>query len=291
MILLGLIFGKINFPYFKSFRFSKTIARSLLNIGVPLVPIFIIYWANNSVIRVLIIKNLGATELGVFAIGSKYAGISSFIQAAFAGGWSFFTFSTMKDKDQTEMKSKIFESLLMIIVVVYTLLTPFVPYFFNILFSGEYVRGYTVFGQLFLGPLLLILYQIIANQFTIIEKSFYSFIALMIGFLIGVVSCYTLIFEGFGIVGASFSIPISYIIAIFLVHYFGKKYHLFVFSRYVYISFCFLIIVNVGIQVMKGFYAFLFSFFIIIAFVFINKDPLMNLSKLIKPYIKRKQIG
>jgi O-antigen/teichoic acid export membrane protein len=291
ILVIAIVFGKIHFRLFYPLRFSKKIAKSLLTIGLPLVPIFIIYWANNSIIRILIIKHLGATELGVFAIGSKYASISTFIQAAFAGGWSYFTFSTMKDKDQVEMKSKVFESLLFIIVIAYAFLSPFVPYLFKMLFEGDYIRGYTVFGQLFLGPLLLILYQIIANQFTIIEKSYFSLIALSVGFLIGLFFCYFFIYKGYGIKGASYSIPISYTFAIFLSYYFGKRYNLFHFSKYTYLSFFFLIVMNLVILLTHGTNSFIFCFSLLIIYLIINRLPIIELFQIAKPYLKIKRNG
>lgn len=287
IIAIGLVFGVIHFRFFFPFKFSKKIAKSLLIIGLPLVPIFIIYWANSSILRVLIIKHLGPTELGVFAIGSKYASISTFIQIAFAGGWSYFTFSTMKDVDQVAIKSKVFESLLFIIVISFSVACPFAPYMFKFFFSGEYVRGYTVFDQLFLAPLLLILYQIIANQFTIIEKSYYSFISLLIGFLIGLLFCYFSIYKGLGIVGASYSVPISYFIAILLSYFMGIKYKLLIFSKNVYVSFFFLIVINIAFLLTHGIYTFFFSFSLVFIYLLINKQHLKLLFQLLMPYFKR----
>ena len=37
----------------------------------------------------------------------KLASISSLIYAAFAGGWSYFAFSTMKDEGQVALNSKV----------------------------------------------------------------------------------------------------------------------------------------------------------------------------------------
>lgn len=285
---LASIFIVINRKNFFPLNFSKKVALDLLKIGLPLMPIFLIYWANNSISRMLILNYLGPGELGVFAIGSKYASVSSFLQTAFAAGWSFFTFSTMKDDDQVMIKSKVFETLLFIIVIFYALLAPIAPWFFDNFFKGDYVLGYTVFGQLFLAPLFLILYQIIANQFTIIGKSYYSLISLGLGFLVGLIIALFFLERGFGIVAVSYSIPISYLITIFISYLFAKKQAIFRIKLVSLISFGFIIFINAIIQFEKSILAYFYLFPLIIIFLIINKNLIFELFNLSKRMISLK---
>lgn len=244
-ITLSILFIIINRKHIFPLKFDWDIAKNLLNIGVPLMPIFIIYWANNSVARILIVKYLDASELGVFAIGSKYASVSTFLQMAFAGGWSYFTFSTMKDRDQVEMKSNIFNVILILIVIFYSLVTPFVPWFYSTFFEGEYIRGYTVFNQLFLSPLFLMLYQIVANQFTIANKSYYSLISLGLGVGLGIIVAFVLAIKGFGISSISYTIPLGYLLSLILASYLAVKQKIFIISYQFAISILFLVVINV----------------------------------------------
>ena len=59
----------------------------------------------------MITNMLGNHQTGIYAIGTKVASGSHLIYTAFAGGWQYFAFSTMKDKDQVKNNSNVFEYL------------------------------------------------------------------------------------------------------------------------------------------------------------------------------------
>jgi len=287
-IIIAAYFIYLNRTSFFPLRFSKDIARALFRVGLPLMPIFLIYWANTSIVRILIMKYLGANELGVFAIGSKYASVSTFLQMAFAGGWSFFTFSTMNDEDQVSIKSRIFEALLFIIVISYALIAPFAPYFFELVFTGDYSRGHSVFGQLFLSPLFLILYQIVAGQFVIIEKSYYSLISMGIGFLVSLILCLIFLKCGLGIVWVSYSIPLSYLIALLLAYYFAKKLNVFDLDFLSFISFVFIIIINIVLQIEHSFRSYIFLLPMLLIYFYINKKLICEFVSMVRKLDLRK---
>lgn len=114
-IIMGFLsFGTfliLNKKDFSLLIFNKQVAKELFGIGLPVVPTFLIYWVFKSMDKIMINKMLGSHELGIYSVGSKVASISLLIYSAFAGGWSYFAFSTMKDEDQVELNSKVFEYL------------------------------------------------------------------------------------------------------------------------------------------------------------------------------------
>ena len=100
-----------NYRWFNFKLFDIQILKQLMVIGLPLFPSFIIYWILNSSDRLMITNMLGNHQTGIYAIGTKVASGSHLIYTAFAGGWQYFVFSTMKDKDQVKNNSKVFEYL------------------------------------------------------------------------------------------------------------------------------------------------------------------------------------
>ena len=132
---------------------------------------------------------------------------------AFAGGWQFFAFSTMKDKDQVDMTSHIFEYLAAIAFGAGILMAACSKTIFRILFTGDYVQGYMVAPYLFLAPLMLMLFQVIVNQFIVIKKTWYNLLALVVGALVNVVLNYILI-PLIGIEGAAIGTLVGYIVSI-----------------------------------------------------------------------------
>ncbi|MEF9933468.1 MAG: oligosaccharide flippase family protein [Cetobacterium sp.] len=220
-----LVFYGLNKKDFDFKYFDKKIAKELLKIGLPLLPTFLIYWIFNSMDRIMINRMIGPVELGIYSVGSKVASVSQLIYTAFAGGWQYFAFSTMKDKDQVELNSKVFEYLGVISFVTFIVAQPFIKPVFNIFFEGDYKRGSEVFSYLFLSPLILMLFQVIANQVIVIKKSYLSTVSLIAGALLNIFLNYALI-KNYGIKGASLSTLLSYILSVTIMVIICYKYNL-----------------------------------------------------------------
>lgn len=188
--ITGAVFFYLNHGWFDVKLFDKELLIQLLKIAVPLFPIFLIYWVLNSCDRLFISKFLGTAQVGVYSVGAKLASASQLIYTAFAGGWQYFAFSTMNDEKQVENNSKVFEYLGVISFVATTFMCACSYDLFKILFPLEYLDGYTVAPLLFLGPLLLMLYQVAGNQFLVIKKTWPSMIILSSGAVINIIINY-----------------------------------------------------------------------------------------------------
>lgn len=210
-----IFYSIINRGDFKIKSVDLNVLIVLFKIGVPLVPTFVIYWILNSVDRLMIIKLLNESELGIYSVGARLASVSLLVYTAFSSGWQYFSFSTMNDKDQVELNSKIFEYLGLVSFFMFVLSLPFINLVFNLMFNGDYVRGAEVFPFLFLSPLFLMLFQTLANQFIIIKKSYYSSLSLLFAGITNLVLNYFFILE-FGIKGAALATLISYIVSIII---------------------------------------------------------------------------
>ncbi|MGL5777566.1 oligosaccharide flippase family protein [Cetobacterium sp.] len=223
--------------------FDKKVAKELLKIGLPILPGFLIYWIYGSMDRIMINRMLGPTELGIYSVGAKVAAVSQLIYASFAGGWQYFAFSTMKDKDQVELNSKVFEYLGIISFSLFIIAQPFIKPVFNIFFTGDYIRGSEVFSYLFLSPLILMLFQIIANQVIVIKKSYLSTLSLLLGAILNIILNFILI-KRYGIKGAGISTLISYIISVFCMGGICYKYKLLkIKKRFLIICSCIILII------------------------------------------------
>lgn len=215
-LILLLLFWYLNKKYFMLGKYDKNIAKELFKIGLPLLPTFLIYWVYSSMDKIMITNMLGTSELGIYSIGSKLASISLFIYTAFAGGWSYFAFSTMKDEDQVALNSKVFECLGAISFLSLFVIYPFIGHVFNFLFPISYSTGQIVVPYLYLSPLLLMLFQVAGSQFLVIKKSYWSTISLSLGAVINIILNYLLI-KPLGIEGAAIATLVGYIITIIVV--------------------------------------------------------------------------
>ncbi|MBF7097821.1 oligosaccharide flippase family protein [Alkalibacter mobilis] len=220
--VLLIFFWSRNKAFFIKGSFDWSIAKELFKIGLPLLPTFLIYWIYNSMDKIMITNMLGTFELGIYSIGSKMAQISQLIYAGFAGGYSYFKYSTMKDIDQVAMNSKLFEYLGLVSAVVFIVTYPIFPIVFELLFDGVYVDGYIVAPYLFLSPLLLMLFQVVGSQFIVIKKSYFTSLTLAIGAMVNVILNYILI-RRIGIEGAAVATLVGYVISVLLVSVLAKR--------------------------------------------------------------------
>lgn len=236
MTLLMLIyFGVRNKSFFLKGSFNKKIAKELFKIGLPLLPTFLIYWIYSSVDKIMITNMLGTFELGIYSFGSKMAQLSQLIYAGFAGGWQYFAFSTMKDDDQVELNSRVFEYLGAISVLSLVCVYPLIPYIFQFLFVGDYISGHVVAPYLYLSPLLLMLYQVVANQFLVINKSYLATISLSLGAAINVILNYILIKKN-GIEGAAIATLVGYLVTIITVMIVSYRSKCMVYSKRILVN-------------------------------------------------------
>ena len=209
---LEIAFAILNKKWFSVKKFDPKLLKYLLVIAVPLFPNFLIYWIFNSCDKVMIANILGVGEVGIYAVGSKLGHASQLIYTAFAGGWQFFAFSTMNEKNQVESNSKIFEYLGIISFIATCFICAWSSSIFKVLFRGDYVRGYIVSPYLFLAPLLLMLFQVIGNQFLVVKKTWPVMFILSSGAVVNVVINYFLI-PVLGIEGAAIATLVGYIIS------------------------------------------------------------------------------
>ncbi len=234
-IFIEICFFLINKKWFRVSYVKINLIKPLLAIGLPTLPSILVYWVFNSSDRIMIANILDVSEAGIYSIGSKLGLISQLIYIAFSGGWQYFAFSTMKDNDQVESTSRIFEcfSILSFISTVFICIFSYSIY--NLLFEGVYTTSYIISPYLFLAPMLQMSFQIIGNQFLVIKKTLPSMLILLCGAIINVLLNLILIPLA-GIEGAAIATLGGYITSLVLCIAILKKLKLIQLSKRYYLS-------------------------------------------------------
>jgi O-antigen/teichoic acid export membrane protein len=222
---MEIIFLVLNRQWFNLKKIKKEHIKSMLYIALPLFPNFLIYWIFNACDRLMIANMLGNDQVGIYAIGAKIGQVSQLIYTAFAGGWQFFAFSTMKDQDQVKMTSNIFEYLGLISFGAGMLMTVMSDYIFKLFFSGDYVKGTIVAPYLFFSPLLLMLFQVACNQFIVIKKTWPNLFILSFGALVNITINWIGI-KYIGIEGAALGTLCGYVTAVLICVFVLQKMEL-----------------------------------------------------------------
>lgn len=184
--VMTVVFAILNRKWFSFGKINRTQLKQMLTIAIPLLPNFLIYWVFNSSDRLMITNILDLQEAGVYAVGAKLGMASQLIYTAFAGGWQYFAFSTMKEKDQVKSNSMVFEYLGLISFACSMFVFALAKPIYELLFEGEYVAGFIVAPYLFLAPLLQMLFQVAANQFLVVKKTWPNLFILSVGAVLNI---------------------------------------------------------------------------------------------------------
>lgn len=212
-VIMDVIFWILNHKWFDTKLFNKSYIPELLKIGVPLMPTFIVFWIFNSCDKLMISSFLGVAANGMYAVGSKLAHASQILNTAFGGGWSFFVYSTMKEKDRVESNSMIFELMSGVICICSICVFVFAKPIYEMFFTGDYVSGYIVSPYLFCAPLMQMLFYVASDQLLIIKRSWPITVMLAIGAVVNVGLNYILI-PMIGIEGAAIATMLGYAVSL-----------------------------------------------------------------------------
>ncbi len=212
-IVIGIVFGILNYTWFQLSRFNWNLLKQLCMIAIPLFPNFLIYWVFNSSDKIMITNMIGVGAAGIYSVGSKLGHCSQLIYTAFAGGWQYFAFSTMKEENQVATNSMVFEYLGIISFIATAFVCAWSYPIFQAIFTEEYVRGYMVAPYLFLAPLLQMLFQIACNQFLVIKKTWPNMLILSVSAGFNVLLNFKLI-PIMGIEGAAIATLMGYLISV-----------------------------------------------------------------------------
>lgn len=211
-VVIETAFVVLNRSWFRFRSFDGRLLRQMLVIAVPLVPNFLIYWVFNSCDKVMITNFLGIGAAGIYSAGSKLGQASQLIYVAFAGGWQYFAFSTMREGDQVKSNSMVFEYLGVISFVAVAFVCAGSRLFFQIVFPEKYLSGYIVAPYLFFAPLLQMLFQVAANQFLVVKKTWPNLFILSTGVVLNIILNLALI-PVLGIEGAAIATLAGYIVS------------------------------------------------------------------------------
>ena len=209
---MELAFWIMNKEWFNLRRFDINLLKPLLAIAIPLFPNFLIYWVFNSCDKVMITNMIGIGAAGIYSVGSKLGHASQLIYTAFAGGWQYFAFSTMKEDNQVKSNSMIFEYLGIISFIATAFVCALSYPMFKVLFTEQYLSGYIVAPYLFLAPLLQMLFQVACNQFIVVKKTWPNMFILSVGAIANIAINFFLI-PVLGIEGASLATLMGYAIS------------------------------------------------------------------------------
>lgn len=210
-----IIFFILNKAWFTPRSFNKGLIHELVKYGLPLMPQHLIYYIMNTSDKWMIAFYLGQNYNGLYALGGKLGQVSQLVYVAFAGGWVYYSYATMNAEDQVKNISIIFEVLGTISFSALIVCCIGARWIINCAFVDAYAESFVVIPYLFFAPLMQMLFQIVVGQFTIMKKTGYTLLFLVLGVVFNVCLNAVLI-PIIGIEGAAIATIIGYIVPLII---------------------------------------------------------------------------
>lgn len=285
--LTGIVFYILNKKWFSISSFKFQLLKKLLYIALPIMPVIFVYWVLESCDRIFIVNLLGDVDLGIYSACAKISMVSQLIYLAFTGGWQYFAFSTMHEENQVRNNSLIFEYLGIVSFLATSFICAIAYYIIKIFYPIEYQCGYIVVPYLFLSPLLLMMFQVIGNQFLVIKKTWPCTIIIFFGGIINLLGCYFLIPQ-LGIEGASIATMSGYFFSVLICIMVLIKMHLLeIKKRFIYSTILFflnIIVWRIFTQenILEGILVF---FILVIFYMFFYREEVSSIKYILKKRI------
>ncbi len=205
--------------------YRQTDRQSVRELGayaLPLVPLSLFTWLNNSVSTLALKHLLGYTATGVFASALGLASTINIIQTGFNTYWAPYVLENYQSDDRRRFYTvhRLMACLLTLFGLGITLLQS--PVF---LLLGKSYRGSVVFFPfLFLSPICYCLSETTGMGITIAKKTYWTTLIYLFSAIMNIALCFVLI-PPMGMAGAALAAALSAIFTLLLRTFIGERYY------------------------------------------------------------------
>lgn len=127
---------------------NRDLLREMNRFGLPLVPSALFLWATNFSDRFFLLKLSGATEVGLYSVGVRFASAMVLLLTAFRTAWPAFAYSIEKDEEARGTYGFVLTYLLLLTSWVATALALLSPWLVDALTPPGYSAASRVVGPL-----------------------------------------------------------------------------------------------------------------------------------------------
>jgi O-antigen/teichoic acid export membrane protein len=208
-MIIGWIATK-NYRYFKKLNIS--LWKNFLAFGVPLVPAGFAIWIMQASDRWFVMKMLGSYELGIYAVGVKFAMLIALAVEVFRKAWWPIAMDLLHKPQASEFIKKISFWYILLGSIASVFLAIIAPYLVKYLVDKEYYESYKIIGVLSWSGIFYGFYLISELGIFKSKKTYYSILTNFIGAILNTVLNYFLI-KLYGLIGAAYATIVSLMIA------------------------------------------------------------------------------
>ena len=191
-------FKKLNIGLWKDF----------LRFGIPLVPAGFIIWVMQASDRWFVMKMLGSYEVGIYAIGAKFAMLITLAVETFRKAWWPIAMDMLHKPEGSEFIRKISFWYILVGSVTTVVLALVAPYIVKYMVDSKYYESWKLIGILGWSGIFYGFYLISELGIFKSKKTYLSVLTNSVGVVLNIILNYLLI-SWFGLIGAAYATVIS----------------------------------------------------------------------------------
>lgn len=205
-----------------SLRFSRSLITKMLKFGIPLMPTGIAIWIISFADRYFLMHYTALSEVGIYAVGAKFAMVIGLITGSFRLAWTPMALSMAREPNAKAFYRNVAEIYLVGLSFIIIVLTGVSKLVMIVMTQPDFYAGYTVVGILAYGAVFYGFYTISGLGLWLGKKTVFFTIAILVSAGVNVALNMTFI-PLWGMIGAATATLVAYIVGNGLVCYFSER--------------------------------------------------------------------
>ncbi|MBO1700929.1 lipopolysaccharide biosynthesis protein [Eubacterium callanderi] len=207
--------------FYTPFKINRTISKKMLVFGLPLIPVSLLSWLNNSLPQLLLKNFISYSAIGVYSNTANLASIVQLIQSGFNTYWAAFAYENYKtEKSKIQKVHNIITGLIVLFGLCVILFDDIIFFFVG----NDFKAGKAFFPFLLITPICYTIAETTGLGINIAQKTYLNMITFFVNTLTNFVIS-ILLMPKLGINGAAMGAASSAIIMLVLKSVLGEKYY------------------------------------------------------------------
>ncbi|HEY9168506.1 MAG TPA: lipopolysaccharide biosynthesis protein [Lutibacter sp.] len=222
----------------QKFKLDKKFSLIILKYGVPLFPVTLLVWVDNSIAPILLKKMLSFEAIGIYSAAVAIVSLINIVQNGFNTYWQAYIYENYKT--QTNQFYRVHKSITFVIVIFGLILISSQDIIFLIL-GEKYRSAKEFFPFLLVAPICYTIAETTGLGINISKKTYLNTIPFLFSIIVNLSLAFFLI-PFLGISGAAIASASGSIFSLAIKTYIGEKYYVVV-SNYFYMIFGLFVII------------------------------------------------
>ncbi|MGR5959086.1 oligosaccharide flippase family protein [Bacillus cereus] len=267
---------------FKVSTVSISLIKKLMLFSLPLCLTTISYWLLSGLIRLVISNRLGMYENGLYGVTNRLSSIMVLVVNSFQLAWYEMSYSMGKEENKKSYYGKSLNYILKVILYIGSISLIIIKLIFPYMIAEQYHEALTIIPITFIGVLINSYASFASTLFLAEKESSKLLMPTLISAVVNVF-CLFLLTNTFGLVGATISLTVAFFInGLIITIKLKKLYNIRLKASVLYGGVATLIISTFVFYYFKGVYLIPFILILTVILIYVFKDILITVIKLLK---------